>query len=141
MTKKILYSQQDGSIAMMSISSDITVEDAIKDIPLAAEKIIVEDSQLPNEEDLKYFFNALIVDFQNITISINIQKAREITKNRLRKERIAYFEKNDLALRDAMLENNQEKINLAIAERDRLRNITDLVDSISDLDGLKNIHP
>jgi ACT domain-containing protein len=141
MTKKILYSQQDSSIAMMSISSDITIEDAIKDIPSAAEKIIVEDSQLPNEEDLKYFFNALTVDFQDITISINIQKAREITKNRLRKERIAYFEKNDLALRDAMLENNQEKINLAIAERDRLRNITDLVDSISDLDGLKNIHP
>jgi len=141
MNKKILFQQSDSSIALMSLSPLITIEDAVKAIPEGSIFEIFEESELPNQEHLHLFFDALEVDFQSKVISFNITKAKELTKIRLRKERTALFEKNDIVLRDAIIEQDQEKLDRAIAERDRLRNITDLVNNVDNLDELINLHP
>lgn len=72
-------------------------------------------------------------------IRINLDKAKAITKDRLRFERAALFDKNDLLLRDAIAENDETKRQAAIAERDRLRDITKLADAADSPDALKLI--
>lgn len=72
-------------------------------------------------------------------IRINLEKAKAITKDRLRFERAALFDKNDLLLRDAIAENDEAKRQAAIAERDRLRDITKLADAADSPDALKLI--
>lgn len=144
MGKKILYRQNTGKIAIMSLAQDTTVDQAITTLPLMTDYCIIDEDQLPNDNDLAHFFDALTVDFTDTSapqISIDITGARAITKERLRRARIPLFEANDLIIRDAMIENDAEKLAAAIAERDRLRNITVVPDTIDTLDGLRNLHP
>lgn len=140
----ILYKQENSKIAIMSIAPDVSVDRAKISIPTGTEYCVVDNTQLPSESDLSNFFDALSVDFKNTSgpvISIDIIEARNITKDRLRRERVPLFEANDILIRDAMIENNTEKLSLAIAERDRLRDITLITDTINTTTELKNLHP
>ncbi len=67
-------------------------------------------------------------DSWEIDLTVNIPKAKEIWKEKLRVERLPLFEANDILLRDAMVEDDADKKAIALAERDRLRDITLLVD-------------
>lgn len=140
----ILYKQQNEKIAIMSIAPDVSIDQAKTTIPLGAEYCVVDSAQLPSNSDLTNFFDALSVDFTNLsnpTIGIDIVEARAITKTRLRRERVSLFEANDIIIRDAMIENNPEKLASAIVERDRLRDITLLTDTANTTAELKNLHP
>lgn len=140
----ILYKQENGKIAIMSLSLETSIEQAKTFIPTGAEYCVVDSTQLPSNSDLTNFFDALSVDFTNLSnpiIGIDIVEARAITKTRLRRERISLFEANDIIIRDAMIENNPEKLTAAIAERDRLRDITLLTDTVNTTAELKNLHP
>lgn len=141
MSKKILYQQDNGRIAILNPANGVDIDEVLLSVPNGAQKIVVEESQLPNNDDLYHFFDALTVDFSSAAINFDLTISKEITKQRLRKERSSLFEKNDLAIRDAMLENNTDALNLAITERNRLRDITKLADSASNLSELKDLHP
>jgi len=54
----------------------------------------------------------------------DMTKAREIKRDHLRHARAPLFEQNDLALRDATLDNDRPKIETAKRRRDYLRNVT-----------------
>lgn len=68
-------------------------------------------------------------------IRINIDKARALTKDRLRAERAPLLAAQDLAFQRA-LESNADA-SAVIAEKQRLRDITQLVDGAESLDALK----
>lgn len=68
-------------------------------------------------------------------IAINIDKAKEITKARLRAERAPLLAAQDVAFQRA-LETGADT-SAIIAEKQRLRDLTALADSESTLDGLK----
>jgi hypothetical protein len=68
-------------------------------------------------------------------IRINIDKARALTKDRLRAERAPLLAAQDLAFQRA-LETNADT-SAVIAEKQRLRDITQLADSADTLDALK----
>ncbi len=139
--KKVLYLKHDGNVALISA---VTEEAAISAVPVGLSHLVINPVDLPAKEILADFFGALTADFGNIekpNVRIDINKAKDLTKERLRRERIALFEKNDIELRDAMLSNDKVKIENAVKERDRLRNITSLVDKINTLDSLKKLHP
>lgn len=70
-------------------------------------------------------------------IVININKAKEITKARLRAEREALLQAQDVAFQRA-LETGDDTSEI-IAEKQRLRDITKAVDSLKTLDELKAI--
>lgn len=70
-------------------------------------------------------------------ITINFDKAKEITKARLREERAPLFQVQDVAFQRA-LETGADT-SAIIAEKERLRNVTRLVDSVTTLDELKAI--
>jgi hypothetical protein len=72
-------------------------------------------------------------------ITINIDKAKEITKDRLRLERAPLFTSQDIAFQRA-LETGADTTAI-VAEKQRLRDLTKLADEATSLDELKSIKP
>ena len=72
-------------------------------------------------------------------ITINMNKAKEITKARLRQEREPLLAVQDVAFQRA-LETNADTAAI-VAEKQRLRDITKLADAAITLDELKAITP
>jgi hypothetical protein len=70
-------------------------------------------------------------------IKININKAKEITKERLRQERKPLLEQQDILFQRS-LENNSDT-SAIVAEKQRLRDITNLVDDVTTLEQLKQL--
>lgn len=70
-------------------------------------------------------------------IVINIDKAKEITKAKLRAERAALLQAQDVAFQRA-LESGADT-SAIVAEKQRLRDITKLADEATTLDELKGI--
>jgi Fic family protein len=70
-------------------------------------------------------------------ITINFNKAKQITKERLRQERKPLLEAQDV-LFQISLENNTDT-SAIVAEKQRLRDITNLVDDATTLEQLKQL--
>jgi hypothetical protein len=68
-------------------------------------------------------------------ITINFDKAKAITKERLRAERTPLLEAQDVAFQRAIEEGADTTA--IVAEKQRLRDITNLVDQATTLDQLK----
>ena len=70
-------------------------------------------------------------------ITINFNKAKAITKDRLRAERTPLLQAQDVAFQRA-LENNADTTAI-VAEKQRLRDITQLADQATTLEQLKEL--
>jgi hypothetical protein len=70
-------------------------------------------------------------------IVINLDKAKDITKDRLRAERTPLLQAQDVAFQRALEEGADTSA--IVAEKQRLRDITDLVDQTDTLDELKEL--
>jgi hypothetical protein len=70
-------------------------------------------------------------------ITININKAKDITKDRLREERTPLLQAQDVAFQRALEEGADTTA--IVAEKQRLRDITQLADQATTLDQLKAI--
>ena len=68
-------------------------------------------------------------------ITVNINKAKDITKDRLREERVPLLEAQDVAYMRAV-EANQDTAAI-VAEKQRLRDLPALADQAQTLDELK----
>ena len=68
-------------------------------------------------------------------VNINIDKAKDITKDRLRTERKPLLEAQDVAFQRA-LEDGADTTTI-VAEKQRLRDITNQVDTMTTVDELK----
>ena len=73
----------------------------------------------------------------SMSITINITKAKAITKDRLRAERTPLLQAQDVAFQRA-LEANADTTAI-VAEKQRLRDITQLADQATTLEQLKQI--
>ena len=71
------------------------------------------------------------------TVTVNLAKAKEITKNRLRAERTPLLAAQDVAFQRA-LETGADTTAI-VAEKQRLRDITLLADSATTLDELRGL--
>jgi hypothetical protein len=70
-------------------------------------------------------------------IAINLDKAKDITKDRLRTERAPLLAEQDVAFQRA-LESGADT-SAIVAEKQRLRDVTNLVDNVTTLEELKSI--
>jgi hypothetical protein len=68
-------------------------------------------------------------------ITVNLDKAKDITKERLRAERKPLLEAQDVAFQRAL--ETSEDTTAIVAEKARLRDITNQVDSMTTVDELK----
>ena len=70
-------------------------------------------------------------------IQVNIDKAKDITKDRLRKERKPLLEAQDIAFQRALEEGADTSA--IVTEKQRLRDITNQVDSMTTVEELKGV--
>jgi hypothetical protein len=124
----IAYNTNDG-LAITIPTGELPIEQVLaKDCPAGA--VIVDT--LPAERD---FRNAW--ELSGADITVNFAKAQEITKDRLRAERTPLLEAQDVAFQRA-LESGADT-SAIVAEKNRLRDVTGLVDGATTLDELRAI--
>ena len=70
-------------------------------------------------------------------ININLNKAKEIKKDKLREERTPLLQAQDVAFQRAL--ETGEDTSAIVAEKQRLRDITKLCDAAQTVDALKQI--
>jgi hypothetical protein len=124
--KVIIYNNGNG-VSVVYPTGELSIEDVqIKDCPQGT---IIDDSTLPSRD----FRNAW--ELVDEAVSVNFAKAQAITKDRLREERTPLLEAQDVAFQRAL--ENSSDTSAIVAEKQRLRDITNQVDTATTLDELK----
>lgn len=111
---------------------------AMQAIPTGAEHKIVDSSEIPKDYSEFKGFEGL-QSALNYDLTLDIPRAKEIKKAKLRYEREPLFIANDLKIRDANIDKDTTALMEAITERDRLRDITLLVDPCKTISAIKKI--
>jgi hypothetical protein len=132
MSNVIIFTNDNGGISICIPTGELPIEQVqAKDIPAGKQSFIVSSDTLPeNDND---FFDAW--EQNRGIVTVNMNKAREITKVRLRIEREPLFKIQDVAFQRA-LENNADTTAI-VFEKNRLRNITSLADGCNSLAELR----
>ena len=130
MLQAIIFTNSNGGVSVCIPTGELPIEQVqAKDTP--AGSIIVNTSELPNQHN--DFFDAW--ELNGSTVTVNKSKAVEITKKRLRFERDPL-----LAAQDVLFQRAQEtnaNTTAIVAEKQRLRDITDLATTALTLEQLK----
>jgi hypothetical protein len=131
MTQAIIYTNENGGVSVCMPTGELSIEETqAKDTP--AGSIIVNISSLPTANN---FFDAW--ELINGKVEVNLNKAKEITKKRLRVEREPLLKAQDVAFQRA-LESGADT-SAIVVEKQRLRDITKLADQATTLDELKEL--
>jgi len=134
--KIIIYTENEIVNVVMpspSFLEDHTLEEvAAGAVPNGIDYLIVEEEFLPTEMEFRnaWKLNGNIID-------IDIIKAREITRERLRYEREPLLQKLDIDMMKNW--NNQMTMIEVETEKQRLRDITLLVDNVNSIEELRKI--
>ena len=131
MTQAIIFTNDNGGVSVCIPTGEISIE-AVKEKDTPAGSLIVNTSDLPRDND---FFDAWeLVDGK---VEVSLAKAKEITKKRLRSEREPLLAAQDVAFQRA-LETGADT-SAIVAEKQRLRDVTNLADAETTLEGLRAI--
>jgi len=126
---KIIY-QTDSGVAILTPTGELSLEDtAAKDVPQGVPYRIVNDEDVPSD---KTFRNAWKAD-----LTVDFPKAQALTKDRLRADRKPLLEAQDVLFQRA-LETGKDATAIVV-EKQRLRDVTKLVDAATTLDELKGV--
>jgi hypothetical protein len=129
----IIYENENGGISVCIPTGELPIQRVLeKDCPSGA--IIVEQESLPNEHN--DFFNSW--ELNGSTVTVNLSKAKEQTKQRLRMEREPLLQAQDVLFQRA--QENGADTSTIVAEKERLRDITNLVDTCTSLEQLRNLN-
>jgi len=104
--------------------------------PAAVSYKVVDVNEIPEDRSYR---NAL--SYKNGKFTHDMNKAKDLHKDKLRRERVRLFDENDIELRDANLESSKDKLKKAIARRNYLRDITKdpRINAAKTVDDLKKI--
>jgi hypothetical protein len=134
MTQAIIYINDNGGVATCIPTGEISIEAVLeKDVPKDRNARIVNLSDLPSQHN--DFYDAW--ELADGKVEVNFAKAKEITKARLRNERTPLLAAQDVAFQRAIEEGKDTAT--IVAEKNRLRDITGLVDAATTLEGLRAI--
>jgi len=118
----IIYTNSNGNVSVCYPTGELSIEEVqAKDTP--AGSIIVDSADLPEADN--DFFNAW--ELVDGIVLVNINKAKELTKDRLRVERAPLLAAQDVAFQRAL--ESGSATTAIVAEKQRLRDITNLVDT------------
>lgn len=135
MTQVIIFTNDNGGVATCFPTGEINIEAVMaKDVPAGRGARIVNLTDLPNQHN--DFYDAWEMDAINVIV--NMDKAKNITKDRLRAERAPLLQAQDVLFQRA-LENGDDTTTI-VAEKQRLRDITLLADAATTLEELRNIN-
>lgn len=135
MDQVILFTKPDGGAAMCIPTGEMPIEQVQqKDIPAGVQSFIVQRASLPNG-DIDFF---PAWEQTAGVVTVNLEKAKDVTKDRLRFERTPLLAAQDVAFQRA-LESGADT-SAIVAEKQRLRDITLLPDSCTTLEQLRALH-
>jgi len=132
MDSRIIYTTDEGTVTVLVPSADcgLTIEEiAAKDVPEGIEYKIVNVSEISSD---RTFRNAWVLDNE---ITVDIPKAKVITKNKLREKRKPLLEAQDILFMQA--QESGTDTSRIVTEKQRLRDITKQVDNMTTVDELK----
>jgi hypothetical protein len=133
MSQAIIFTNDNGGVATCIPTGEISIDAVLeKDVPKGKGARIVNLADLPKDND---FYDAWEMDATSVTV--NLDKAKELTKKRLRAEREPLLAAQDVAFQRA-LESGADTTAI-VAEKQRLRDVTGLVDAVTTLEGLRAI--
>lgn len=122
----IIYNNGNG-VSVVFPTGELSVEEVkTKDCP--SDSIVLDDADLPSRD----FRNAW--ELVDGAVTVNFAKAQDLTKARLRSEREPLLAAQDVAFQRALEEGADTSA--IVAEKQRLRDVTNLVDTATTLDGL-----
>jgi len=131
MSQVIIFTNKNGGVSVCVPTGEISIEAVqAKDTPVGS--LIVNTSDLPTDND---FFDAW--ELVDGVVTVSLAKAIEITKKRLRIERTPLLQAQDVAFQRA-LESGADTTAI-VAEKQRLRDITQLADQATTLEQLKQL--
>ena len=134
MTQIIIFTNDNGGVATTIPTGEISIEAVMeKDVPKGRGARIVNVSDLPNQYN--DFYDAW--EMTDTEVTVNMDKAKELTKKRLRLEREPLLVAQDVAFQRA--QETGADTSAIVAEKQRLRDITQLADAESTLEGLRAI--
>ena len=122
MKNVIIFTNDLGGVSVCVPTGELDIE-AVKAKDTPSHSIIVDSSVLPEADS--DFFNAW--ELSGNTVSVNLDKAKAITKDRLRAEREPLLAAQDVLYMRA-LEQGQDTAAIVV-EKQRLRDITTLADA------------
>lgn len=140
---RVVYTRPDGGVSIVIPAEAARMEDESEDaflarivasnVPADASDVrIVDAADIPSD---RTFRNAWI--FDGSAIDCDMVKAKDITKERLRGERKPLLEAQDILFMKA--QESGASTTAIVAEKNRLRDITQLADAAEILDELKAI--
>ena len=121
MAQVIIFTNDNGGVSVCVPTGELDIN-AVKAKDTPSHSIIVQDSELPQADN--DFFDAW--ELNNGAVSVNLDKAKEITKKRLRAEREPLLAAQDVLFQRA-LETGADTTAI-VAEKQRLRDVTNSVD-------------
>lgn len=122
MAQVIIFTNDNGGVSVCVPTGELDIN-AVKAKDTPSHSIIVQESELPQADN--DFFNAW--ELANGVVTVNLDKAKEITKARLRAERAPLLAAQDVLFQRA-LESGADTTAI-VAEKQRLRDVTGLVDA------------
>ena len=124
MAKVIIFKNDNGGVSVCIPTGELPIDAVMgKDVPQGRDARIVDSADLPNDDN--DFFDAWEMDA--ISVSVNLDKAKELTKRRLRFERAPLLAAQDVAFQRA-LETGADT-SAIVAEKQRLRDVTKKADT------------
>lgn len=132
MNHVIIFTNEFGGVSVCIPTGELPIEQVqSKDIPPGVQSYVVRADTLPEADG--EFFDAW--EQTNGVVTVNIDKAREITKARLRAERAPLLAAQDVAFQRALEAGTD--FSAIVAEKNRLRAVTGLADACTTLDELR----
>ena len=134
MTQVIIFTNDNGGVSTAIPTGEISIDAVLeKDVPKERGARIVNYTDLPIQHN--DFYDAW--EMTATTVQVNMAKAKELTKARLRNERTPLLQAQDVAFQRALEEGSDTSA--IVAEKQRLRDITNLADQAQTLDELKTL--
>ena len=135
MANVIIFTNDLGGVSVCIPTGELPIEQVqSRDIPAGVQSYIVDKSTLP--EDDGDFFNAW--EQTRGVVTVNLDKAKGLTKDRLRAERAPLLSAQDVAFQRA-LETGGDTAAIVV-EKQRLRDVTNLADACTTLAELRALH-
>lgn len=134
MSKVIIFTGDTGNTVICFPTGELPIEQVqARDIPAGVESFIVDIADLPGQD--ADFIDAW--EQTNGVVAVNLGKAKEIAKARLRELRAPLLAAQDILFQRA-LETGADTTAI-VAEKQRLRDITKLADACTTLQELRAI--
>lgn len=135
MPEIIIFKNDDNGVGICIPTGELPIDVVMnKDVPIGRDARIVHNTDLPNNDN--DFFDAWEMDAESVFV--NLDKAKELTKKRLRVERGPLLAAQDVAFQRA-LETGADT-SVIVAEKQRLRDITILADDCTTTAELRELN-